>query len=277
MKLLLLIFIMMLSSSVLADRFSSTVHSVTKGEVDESHLVRFDNGRVIFINNKDDKLLAALETSAKSLSLLNVKTDAKNFLVSAESAVDDEPYEDDPTSWSSRSEPYEPSILKNTNAAIRIFNKMRKKWTKGGECYSRAHVWSYEAFQDSGLYSMKIFMFFTERYIRKYKFGWWFHVTPMAYVASLKSPRTLDRRYTGGPRQTKTWSNVFVKSKRTCKKVSKFDDFWLNQKTQDCYHIHVSMYYRIPRDIEKRDLTGMEKTEFSEKELRRAYGDGFNM
>lgn len=277
MKYLLLIFIMMLSTSVFSETFTSTVHSVERGNINEPHLIRFDNGRVIFVSNKDDKVLAAIETSAKSVSVINVKTNSQNYLITAESAVNNEPYDDDPTSWSSNPESYEPTILKNINGAIRIFNKMRNKWTKGGECYSRAHVWAYESYRDSGLNSMKIFMFFTERYIRKYKFKWWFHVTPMAYVASTNSPRTLDRRYTGGPRQTKTWSNVFVKSQKTCKKVDKFDDFWLNQKSQDCYHIHVSMYYRIPRDIERRDLTGQEKVEFSERELKRAYGDGFNM
>ena len=120
-------------------------------------------------------------------------------------------------------------------------------------------------------------MFFTTRYIRKYKFHWWFHVTPMFYVKSFKSPRTLDRRYTSGPRQTKTWSDVFVKSKRRCKKVKTFDDFWLNQEKEDCYHIYASMYYVIPRDLEKRDITGKEKTEFSEKEIQRAYSNGFNI
>src|SRR5690606_15702344 len=110
-----------------------------------------------------------------------------------------------------------------------------------------------------------------------YKFGWWFHVTPMVYMANKSSPRTLDRKYTSGPRQTKVWSDVFIKSKRTCKKVEKFDDYYLNQKTQDCYHIHTSMYYVIPRDIEKRDLTGEEKSGFNEREIRRAYQNGFGV
>lgn len=123
---------------------------------------------------------------------------------------------------------------------------------------------------------MKVFLFFTESYIRRYRFNWWFHVTPATFVSNLKSPRTLDRRYTTGPRQTKTWSDIFIRSKRTCKEVEKFDDFWLNQQKEDCYHIHASMYYVIPRDLEKRDLSGLEKTEFIESQIRLAYMNGFS-
>lgn len=152
---------------------------------------------------------------------------------------------------------------------------MRKDYTSGGQCYNRAHIWSYEEFQRSRLNTMKIFMFFTESYIRKYKYHWWFHVTPMVYVGNLKSPRTLDRRYTSGPRTTKSWSDIFIKSKRTCPVVKTFNDFWLNQNKQHCYHIYTNMFHVIPRDIETRDLTGIEKTEFDEKTIKKAYKDAF--
>jgi hypothetical protein len=37
------------------------------------------------------------------------------------------------------------------------------------------------------------------------------------------------------------------------------------------------MYYIMPRDIEKRDLYGIEKTDFEWDEIRKAYKNGFNM
>lgn len=260
-----------LSGVVSADNFSSTVHSIDFGQGKEPHLVRFNNGRVGFLEGHRSKLLEVLQSPDKS-HVLNVKTNSKNNIY-AVTAADYSSAEDD--EYQFVGEEYEPSIVKNTNAALKAFNSMRKDYTSKGECYNRAHIWTVEAQKKQNLNLMKIFMFFTERYIRKYKYHWWFHVTPMVYVGSTKSPRTLDRRYTTGPRQVKTWSDIFIKSKKSCKRVEKFDDFYMNQKSQDCYHIHTSMYYVIPRDIEKRDLTGIEKTEISEREVKKAYKNAF--
>lgn len=261
------------SQSVLAERFYSSVHSIDYGKADQDHLIRFDNGRVSFLNPEKNKLLTMIELNSRNQTILKIKTNDRNQISSI--VITDDKYHnevDNPLS----STPYTPAVVKNTNEALKIHNKMRKDYTRNGECFNRAHIWAYEEYNRSKLNLMKIFMFFTTRYIRKYKYHWWFHVTPMVYVGNLNSPRTLDRRYTSGPRQTKTWSNTFIKSKRTCKIVKKFDDYYLNQQKEDCYHIYSSMYYVIPRDLEKRDLTGVEKSEFIEKEIKRGYRNGFN-
>ena len=276
MKSILVFLLLMLNAKVSAVEFTSTVHSIDPGKSSQPYLVRFDNGRVIFVRSMDKDLISAFAHTSRDKRAVKVRTNKDNFLHSVQ-AIGDYQDEISPQEWATKSDPFKPTVVKNTNSALIIFNKMRKDFTKEGECYNRAHVWSYEEHKRSGVNTMKVFMFFTERYIRKYKFHWWFHVTPAIYVASLKSLRTLDRRYTSGPRLTKTWSDVFVKSKRTCKRVAKFDDYWLNQTTQDCYHIVASMYYVIPRDLEKRDLTGIEKSGFSEKELQRAYRNGFKI
>lgn len=263
------------SLSASADQFISTVHSLDIGKGKEDHFVRFDNGRVTFIKGTDKNMIQSLINVEKHHRYVLVVTDKRNNLQAIQS-IQASPEELSEDVWSKSSGPYRPRVLKNSNEALKVFNQMRKDYTKDGECYSRAHIWAYEEHQRSKMNLMKIFMFFTERYIRNYKFHWWFHVTPMVYVANFQSPRTLDRRYSGGPRQTLTWSNTFVKTQRRCKIVTKFDDYWLNQETQDCYHIYSSMYYVIPRDLEKRDLTGQEKTDFIEREIKRAYRDGFN-
>lgn len=261
------------SQSVLAARFYSSVHSIDYGKADQDHLIRFDNGRVSFLNPEKNKLLTMIELNSRNQTIVKIKTNDRNQ-ISSIVITDDKNHDEVDTPLSSV--PYPPAIVKNTNEALKIHNKMRKDYTKNGECFNRAHIWAYEEHNRSKLNLMKIFMFFTTRYIRKYKYHWWFHVTPMVYVGNLNSPRTLDRRYTSGPRQTKTWSNTFIKSKRTCKIVKQFDDYYLNQQKEDCYHIYSSMYYVIPRDLEKRDLTGVEKSEFIEKEIKRGYRNGFN-
>lgn len=273
MKYLLLTFIIsVFSQAALAERFHSTVHSIDYGKADQDHLVRFDNGRVSFLKPIKNKLLTLIELNTSTQRILKVRVDDKNQISDVIVTSDISQIEQE---MMLNPEPFKPAVVKTLNEALKIHNKMRRDFTKNGECFNRAHIWTYEEYNRSKMNLSKIFMFFTTRYIRKYKFHWWFHVTPMVYVGSLKSPRTLDRRYTTGPRQTKTWSNTFVKSKRTCKIVSKFDDYYLNQQKEDCYHIYSSMYYVIPRDLEKRDLTGIEKSEFIEKDIRRGYRNGF--
>lgn len=262
-----------LSGFVSAEVFTSKIHSIDIGGAKEPHLIRFENGRVGFVEQNNVYILKTLNSHDKT-HVLKVSADSKNDIYAISSAGPAKP-DDIDENLRMNQEPYKPTTLKDTNAAIRLFKTMRKDYTANGECFNRAHIWTVEAQQKSNINFMKIFMFFTERYIRKYKFHWWFHVTPMAYVGNLKSPRTFDRRYTSGPRQVKTWSDTFVKSKKPCKRINTFDEYYLNQQSQDCYHIHTSMYYVIPRDIEKRDLTGVEKTEIIEREVRKAYKNAF--
>lgn len=275
-QLTLIFFFLSISFSAQADFFSSSIHSIDFGKGSFPHLVRFDNGRVAFVEAHETDLLTSLITSEENQKIVDIQVNEENSIYAASTTGSASAFENR-EGWNTKTEPYVPSVLTNWNSALHIFNKMRKDFTPKGECYNRAHIWSYEEFQRTKLNSMKIFMFFTESYIRRYRYHWWFHVTPMTYVSNLNSPRTLDRRYTTGPRQTKTWSDVFIRSRRACKEVKKFDDFWLNQQKEDCYHIHASMYYVIPRELEKRDLTGVEKTEFVESQIKRAYKNGFNL
>lgn len=277
-SLMLALFLTILANPALAKQFYSTIHSIDMGKISEPHFVRFDNGRVSFVLPDKTALLRTLDLSRERKEFLEVQVDRNNNLTAIRSIPTKQTFiGNDGEMWIKNVNSYKPSVLKNTNDALKIFKNMRKSYSRNGECYNRAHIWAYEEFQRSKLNSMKVFMFFTERYIRKYKYHWWFHVTPMTYVKTLKSPRTLDRRYSSGPRQTKTWSDIFIRSKRSCRVVTKYDDFWLNQEKEDCYHIQSSMYYVIPRDLEKRDITGLEKAEFHEKEIIRAYRNGFNI
>lgn len=263
------------SPILIAETFTSSIHSITYGSKKESHIIRFNNGRVGFLDRGDNDLLQAITKNRKRIEEIRVDLDLKNKIISAQS-LERSDLTDMEVETSLVSEPFVPSVVKNYDRALTIFNRMRRDYDKDGECFNRAHIWSYEEFKRSGLNSMKVFMFFTERYIRKYNFEWWFHVTPMVYVANKNSPYTLDRRYSAAPRQTKMWSDIFIKSKLRCPKIKLYDDFWLNQKRNDCYLLHTSMYYLIPRDIEKRDLSGVEKTEFYDSELKKAYKNGFN-
>lgn len=271
MKLFLLVFFFY-AQSVLANSFTTTIYSIDYGKKREADIVKFENGKVGFLDLASEEMKQSLKISWQKNLNIEVTLDKNLNILSVQSINLNTEYD----LWEQLSSfaNYRPSVLPDTPTALNVLNRMRRDYNPEGQCFSRAHIWSYEEFKRSKLRSMKLFMFFTNRYIRNYRFHWWFHVTPMVYVGKIK--KTLDRRYTSNPLQTKTWTDVFIKSKRTCPLIKKFDDYANNQEGQDCFLISASMYYFIPRDIEKRDLTGIEKESFVQKEIDRAYRDGFN-
>jgi hypothetical protein len=268
---LVTLFLISTFQSALAVRFSSSIHTIDYGKKIEPNLIKFDNGRVGYVDSANVDLLRALSESRAANENIEIVLDNKYNVLSAQSLSPVE--ENNNHNGRNNFANYEPTIVKDYNAAARILKNMRRDYTNDGQCFNRAHIWAYEEFQRSGLNSMKLFLFFTNRYIRNYRFHWWFHVTPMVYVGNIQ--RTLDRRYTSAPNRTKPWSDIFIKSKRTCPTVKLFNSYANNQEKQDCYLLPASMYYVIPRDVEKRDLTGIEKEQFNQRDIEKAYKDAF--
>jgi hypothetical protein len=265
----LFFFLLTILQTAMAVTFTSRIHSIDYGQAKEFHIVKFDNGRVGFIDYKNRDLIRAMDVGRKANLNIEIVLDAKYYIISAQSAGVSEEEEEGVQSLP----PYIPTVLKDYNSALSVLNKMRRGYTDEGQCFNRAHVWAYEEFKRSRLNSMKLFLFFTNRYIRNYNFHWWFHVTPMTYVGN--TMRTLDRRYAKGPALTKAWTDIFIKSKRTCRMIKTFARYHEYQQNEDCYLIPVSMYFIIPRDIERRDLMGIERDQFLEKDMDRAYRDAF--
>lgn len=257
--------------------FTSTIHSIDLGKTKQDpHLIKFDNGRVAFVNNADINLVRAFEGGRRKRLITEIVHDKHNNVISAQSlgverSNDFYSLEDFKSSHSS----YQPTILDDYTSASNILSMMRADYNKNGECYSRAHIWAFEEFKRSGLKSNKLFLFFTNRYIRNYRFNWWFHVSPATLVG--KTVRVLDRKYAKSPILTKTWTDIFVKSKRSCRLIKYYNTYARNQESQDCYIISVSMYFLIPRDIERRDLYGKIKEDFTERDLKRSYLDAFDI
>src|SRR5690606_33938624 len=77
---------------------------------------------------------------------------------------------------------HDPTVLPDYETAKKIFNGMNRSWKRDTECSDRAHVWAYEEWKKHNLHSNKVFLFFTNTYIRKYRFYWWFHVSPYTLV-----------------------------------------------------------------------------------------------
>lgn len=250
-----------------AETFRSRIDSIEQGEGDEATLLKFENGRVGFIDHHNKNL----EHSFSPGDLVEVKLGEDLSVISGSSV--EAPKVTNPELPPPAKVNYVPTNLSSLGEAQAIFSRMNRKYQNESQCYNRAHIWAYEEFNRSGLNSMKLFMFFTSRYIRNYRYKWWFHVTPMTYVNGV--PMTLDRRYSSAPRNIKYWTDDFIYSRRECPIVNRYADYRNNQQAEDCYLIPVSQYFWQPRDIETRDRTGAVKTSFIQREINHAYNEAF--
>jgi hypothetical protein len=263
--------LILFSVSAQAERLTSRIHSVDYAKDSrQPHLIRFENGRVGFLSALDKASVQSLEESRLHGEWLDVELDRDgNFLgAGIVPAPKNLPESHDPAPAPMS---YEPTNLESMNQAVSIFGKMRR--SSSGQCYNRAHVWTYEEFNRSGLRSMKLFMFFTRSYIRRYRYKWWFHVTPMTYVNG--TAMTLDRAFFRGPAEVKTWTDKFIYSKRNCPVIYKYSDYRDHQDTEHCYLHPATMYFWQPRDLENYELTGAEKKQFIKSEINWAYWNAF--
>lgn len=126
---------------------------------------------------------------------------------------------------------------------------------------------------------MKMFIFYTRKYIREYDFQWWFHVAPYTYVKiqEANEQRILDRTFAREPLAVKSWTDIFMKNKVDCSVITKYSDYENHQESQYCYLYKASMYYLQPLDLENHEQTGATKTKWLDYEVSRAYWNGFGM
>lgn len=271
MRACIILLLMIIATAANAKSYQVAIESIERGKKGEPHLILMSDGRVGFLDSTDNKTISDLELIQAKREIVEIELDLNHQVLSLRSIAHKK--EAQPlTSFHAKNVAYEPTLVTLAEGK-KAFSLMRRDYQYNSQCYNRAHVWAYEEYQRTALKSMKVFMFFTRRYIRNYNYHWWFHVTPAVQTAN--GLRTLDRRYTTVLHSLKSWSDRFVRSKLACPIVNKYNDYRNNQETQDCYHIPVSMYFWQPRDIEYRDNRGYEKTQFITWELNHAYWEAF--
>ena len=177
----------------------------------------------------------------------------------------------------SRKLEFVPTLLPDIKSVYDVFDRMRTDYQEQAQCSNMAHVWTYEEFKESGTKAMKVFLFFTNRYIKKYRFEWWFHVAPLYFYKDGEKiiPQVLDRRYTTLPLDVDTWTEHFIESGKRCKKIMHYREYNRNDRNEDCFVLPVSMYYWQPRNIRLDSKSGKVKTQFHQGELNRAYTEAF--
>jgi hypothetical protein len=265
--------------SAFSATLTSRVHSIDKGVSEtEIDIVMLESGHTAFLKPEDKSLLESIERSIENQDTVELKLDKKLNVLSVQSVApeEDEIENEAPMPESTDTDAYDPSIVTSSQAST-AFRNMRRNYQNNSQCYNRAHIWTYEEFKKSAMKTGKLFLFFTSKYIRNYRYKWWFHVTPFAYVDGLAQSnwRTMDRRYTSGLLSTKTWTNVFMLNDALCPIAENYSDYRNHQQEEDCYLIARSMYFWQPRDIQRQENSGYVKTQYYSSEVNHAYWEAF--
>jgi hypothetical protein len=165
---------------------------------------------------------------------------------------------------------FAPTDLQSYEEAETVFKGMLNDGDRSrSQCFKRAHMWAFDMWSKSNIYSEKIFVFYTKRYQILEEFEWWFHVAPM--VTAGGTEYVLDGTFMTKPTPVKEWYNWFLKTdKITCPEITRMNEFEDNQWNRLCYIMKVPMYYFSPLNMEERDKKGEVRNNWVLEELQDA-------
>ncbi|MFL5786091.1 MAG: protein-glutamine glutaminase family protein, partial [Bacteriovoracaceae bacterium] len=252
-------------------------HSVVRKAAEPKiWIVKLMDGRVGFWNEEEDN---ALSGESIASSVIDAKLSEHNELFDVRIIGSVETPELGSAEKSLTPPPYTATVYPTYSFATDVLNNMRRTWTPTSQCYDRAHVWVYDEFYWHHRYFQKVFVFFSDSYISRYNYPWWFHVAPYAMV-KLKGEvveRVMDPAFAQYPLKFKLWTDLFMKNQAECKVVDKYSDYSGHPNEDDCYIIKASMYFWQPRDLENFEKSSVEKKNFFDWELKYAYEEGFGI
>lgn len=171
---------------------------------------------------------------------------------------------------------YSPSLI-TSGEAESTFKSFNSRSRRRAQCYNRAHIWAYESFKNRSLRSMKVFMFFTLKYIREYRYKWWFHVAPLTRVSDgiTTQEMVLDPIFMEGPVGLREWSDYFIQPKTECPVAEKYSDYENLHYREYCVFMKAPMYFWQPRDLEALEHGGRPKKMFIPDDVDYAYWQAF--
>jgi hypothetical protein len=163
--------------------------------------------------------------------------------------------------------------VSSQNQANQLFQTLRRDTKTKSQCFNRAHVWSWELNKKSvggrSIQTGKIWIYFTKKYIREYKYKWWFHIAP--YITVNGNVRVMDRSYLSQPASEKVWTDSFISSKQTCPEIYKYSDYSNNQYSSHCYVMKSSVFYWQPWQLENVETKNQGRHGWVPYELKKAY------
>jgi hypothetical protein len=267
--------LLFISFSVKAEIFE--IHSlVRKVSQPKIWIIKFTDGRVGFWDQEEDVLTKSADLAN---SIIDAHLSEGNVLSSVHIVGKRDAHVYGKKEYVLPAPPYSPSVYPSYAIATDVLHSMRRTWTSDAQCYDRAHIWVYEEFYWTQRALQKVFLFFSDSYIDRYNFGWWFHVSPFAMV-NLKGEiveRVMDAKFAKYPLKFKLWTDIFMKNKAECKVIGKYSDYSTHPGEEDCYLMKASMYFWQPRDLEDYETNGFQKTKFIRWEVKHAFENGFGI
>lgn len=282
MKIAFISILISLTFSIRAQTTStSTVVDLEIGQKKDYHLVFLGSGRVLKIPNKVSslKILKKIEMAKKRKLNLDFVFNKKREIISTTKSY---------VKYTGNhllsgiidlnSTDYNSSIIKDMNYLNELFQSSNKNFNAQSQCYHRAHVWSYEWRLNNNIFSSKMWIFFTRKYIRKYNFEWWFHVAPSfnVLINNKSYENVMDIKYARSPLSVNKWTNIFMRDQSKCLLVSNYSDYANYPESNHCFLLKTSMYYYQPIDIEMKEIFNKIKTRWVLNEVKEAYKEAFN-
>lgn len=275
MKHLIPLCTLLISPLIHAEMIRSPIHSLERIE-NSPYIIKFANGRVAFMSAQEKGLGEDLNLLSPE-TIVEAKVDDDGNLISIQMMEDEEMTGIQKMLVPQGPPVFEPTIIPSLAEATKIFKRLNPQYRRASECSNRAHVWASEEFTKNNIKSNKVFALFTASYINRNHFKWWFHVAPLLSVKEGDKIvyRVLDYMFDHRPKTIKEWTDNFVFSKRPCLPTTRFSEYDVNPQTEDCYLMTGTMYDWNPTDLIRQEREGYYKTQFSQGEIKAAYGQAF--
>lgn len=275
------VFALGMQSLAFGDVSTTRVLQIDYAQKGESEtLVYLENGRVVRLDRNSD-LIPHLKTTLTKKEWVNVTLTPEREILALETVP--APEEEQKTTENYQSvKNYKANVVPSYEEALKIYKGLNRRYQSESQCYNRAHVWSWEMLTRHQVKSMKVFMFFTRKYIRRYNFDWWFHVAPYVFVredGKIKE-RVMDYRYTKNPVTMREWTDIFMHNNAECSEVTKYTDYEYTRADPAkgwCMLLKVPMYYYQPIDLEALDKKTKRKDFWGEWDLNNAYREAFGI
>ena len=261
-------------------QMTAGIHHLDHGDqMGEETLVYLSNGRVVRMKNFDLSLIEEMQEGVQSKKVFELELSDHNEILNLNvSAVQPQRLSaPSPSQKSLMTETFIPSIL-GLEKANELFRESIPS-PKESQCFNRAHVWSHEWRIKHKVYSNKMWMFFTRKYIRDFAFGWWFHVAPMIHMVEEGKvrERVMDVKYARGPLKIKQWTDIFMRNDAPCPLVENYSDHSNFPEWGSCFTMKSSMYYYQPVDLEWKEAFSMDRSSYLPSEIIAAYLEAFEI
>ncbi len=160
---------------------------------------------------------------------------------------------------STPSKAHSPIVAKNRRELNELFSAAypydSEYYDVNDNCFNRAHYWARtqqhlqeQRGEDRG--TDKVFIFFSDAYIKRFKHKWWYHVAPVVYFQNQQKPWVFDSTFIDRPVSIEDWLGAFDQyTGGKCEKINSLEDFYANNHRPICMYIVAPMYNYIPTDL----------------------------